>query len=83
MKNASETNPTYQNSWKNTSRLIKSTFSKFENDDIEALEGNLALLPQEIQNVYGYDEVLANREYIEFKNFLQTTKESGEQHVLE
>jgi len=83
MKNESKTNPCYQNSWTNTSRLIKSTFPKFENDDIEALDGDLNLLPQEIKNVYGYDDALANREFIEFKRILKSVKETGEQHVLE
>lgn len=64
---------TSQSNWNEVKSKIKSKWSKFSDNEIDSLKGNLEALSDKIQKVYGYAKDRAEREYNEFKTSLKSS----------
>jgi len=55
--------------WNNVKRKIKVKFTKFNDAELEGLNGHLDQLPGKVQKLYGYDKKRAEYECKEFNKY--------------
>lgn len=60
-----------QMEWTEIRGLIKQKWSKLAEADIEGLKGNMSLISDKLQKLYGYTKDKAEQEYTDFKKTLE------------
>ena len=60
-----------QKDWTELKGKIKSKWIKFVDADVEAFKGNLHLITEKVQKVYGITKDKAEQEYADFKKTLE------------
>lgn len=68
--------------WVELKGKIKTQWSKFTDDDLEAVKGNLEELTGKLQKVYGYAKEKAAEEFDHFKQMLEGTAEKMDDQPL-
>ena len=63
-----------QKEWMDIRGKIKTRWDKISDDDTDKFRGNMHLIPDRIQSVYGITREKANQEYQDFKKFLESEK---------
>jgi len=57
--------------WTELKGKIKLKWDKFIESDIEGLKGNLPLIAEKLQKIYGYTKDKADQEFADFKKTLK------------
>ena len=74
---------TTRNDWNEMKGKIKAQFGKLTDESIESLKGNLGLLSEKLQHVYGYAKDKADVEYAGFKAKLHAATEPEKTPAME
>jgi uncharacterized protein YjbJ (UPF0337 family) len=60
-----------QNDWTELRTKIKAKWDKFVDTDLESFKGNMHLISEKVQKVYGVTKDKAEQEYADFKKTLE------------
>lgn len=70
------TNTKSQDNWTEVRGKIKSKWSKFADSDLDGFKGNLDLIAEKVQKVYGLTKDKADQEYSDFKKSIEEKPKS-------
>lgn len=80
-KGATINNQTIQTNWSEVKQKLSSRWSKFTDVELESFKDNLDRVASQVQKTYGIAKEQAEKEYHEFKEGLESAKESVKAHI--